>query len=112
MKTLAVLIVGVAVLLAAMVHAQSVSPAAAATGKRLFYTYCAPCHGNDARGNGPMASFSAAPVSDLTLLRQRYHGSIPYGEVWRSLPDECSEACPNKAVQVRDIQSFLATLQK
>jgi|GEM_PF-2935581 hypothetical protein len=112
MQVLAALIVGAAMLLAGMVHAQNVSPVAAATGKQLFYTYCAACHGKDARGNGPMASFSAVAVPDLTLLRRRYHGDIPYGEVWRSLPEECSEACPNKAVQVRDIQSFLATLQK
>ncbi|HLH78178.1 MAG TPA: c-type cytochrome [Candidatus Binataceae bacterium] len=100
------------VMLTEVAPAQMTPPATVATGRRLFHSYCAPCHGDDAKGNGPMASFSAEQVADLTALRRRYHGAIPFGKIWDMLPDQCSEACPNKPQQVRDIQSFLATLQK
>ncbi len=35
------------------------------TGRRLFLTYCAPCHGETGRGDGPVAK-RFSPVRDLT----------------------------------------------
>src|SRR3954468_8384772 len=37
-------------------------------GKLMFTTYCAPCHGADARGNGPAASALKTRPTDLTGL--------------------------------------------
>jgi mono/diheme cytochrome c family protein len=50
---------------------------AAAWGKELFETYCATCHGADARGRGPAAASLKRPPPDLTLIRKRHGGEFP-----------------------------------
>ncbi|PWJ13339.1 c-type cytochrome [Jannaschia seohaensis] len=37
-------------------------------GEALFLRYCATCHGEDARGGGPMQSVLSVAVPDLTAL--------------------------------------------
>jgi mono/diheme cytochrome c family protein len=49
----------------------------AASGSEMFKTYCAVCHGTDAKGNGPAASALKVPPSDLTLLAQKNNGKYP-----------------------------------
>ena len=52
-------------------------PAAAAperTGAALFREYCAPCHGVNARGNGPAAPAFKQRPPDLTHLAARHKG--------------------------------------
>ena len=46
-------------------------------GKLMFTSYCAPCHGADGRGNGPVASALKAPPTDLTGLAKANHGKYP-----------------------------------
>ncbi|MGH9680113.1 MAG: c-type cytochrome [Candidatus Acidiferrales bacterium] len=47
------------------------------SGKEMFETYCAVCHGTDARGDGPAASeFKKAPAN-LTLLARDHDGKYP-----------------------------------
>ena len=46
-------------------------------GKLMFSSYCAPCHGADARGNGPVASALNAPPTDLTMLSKSHGGKYP-----------------------------------
>jgi mono/diheme cytochrome c family protein len=46
-------------------------------GKQMYTSYCAPCHGMDGRGNGPVAqSLKSQPV-DLTALARNNHGKYP-----------------------------------
>lgn len=45
-------------------------------GPDLFRTYCAACHGADARGGGPAASSLTAKVPDLTRIAQRRDGTF------------------------------------
>jgi mono/diheme cytochrome c family protein len=45
--------------------AQGVDPA---EGEALFQRYCATCHGEDARGGGPMQPALSVEVPDLTQL--------------------------------------------
>ena len=46
-------------------------------GKQMFVNYCAPCHGVDGRGNGPMvAALRTTPV-DLTVLSRNHQGEFP-----------------------------------
>jgi mono/diheme cytochrome c family protein len=46
-------------------------------GKRLFNTYCASCHGPEARGDGPVAKkFIPPPDLRLEVFRQRPDGFI------------------------------------
>jgi mono/diheme cytochrome c family protein len=49
----------------------------ATNGKQMYVNYCAPCHGVDGRGRGPVApALRAAPV-DLTLLAKLNRGKFP-----------------------------------
>ncbi|HYM78840.1 MAG TPA: cytochrome c [Candidatus Dormibacteraeota bacterium] len=44
------------------------------SGKEMFKSYCAVCHGNDGKGNGPAAPAMKTPPTDLTLLAQKDSG--------------------------------------
>jgi mono/diheme cytochrome c family protein len=50
---------------------------AALPGEGLFNSYCAACHGRDAKGDGPAAAALKVPPSDLTTLAQRHGGKFP-----------------------------------
>jgi mono/diheme cytochrome c family protein len=52
-----------------------------ASGKETFLKYCASCHGEDAKGNGPAAIALKPPPADLTTLSKRYNGKFPAGHV-------------------------------
>ena len=47
------------------------------SGKEMFASYCAVCHGTDGKGNGPAASAMKTPPADLTLLAQKNGGKYP-----------------------------------
>ena len=46
------------------------------SGKQMFSSYCAVCHGADAKGNGPAASALKTPPADLPSWRRRMAASI------------------------------------
>jgi mono/diheme cytochrome c family protein len=48
-----------------------------ADGKQMYASYCAPCHGADARGNGPAAGALRQQPTDLTGLAKANHGKYP-----------------------------------
>ncbi len=50
-------------------------------GPDLFRAYCAPCHGIDAKGTGPVASALKVKVPDLTLLDANNRGQFPAARV-------------------------------
>ena len=47
------------------------------SGAELFERYCASCHGNEGRGNGPVAASLNKRVPDLTLLARNAGGEFP-----------------------------------
>ena len=51
------------------------------SGKEMFNSYCAVCHGKDAKGNGPAASAMKTPPTDLTTLAQKEGGKYPAAHV-------------------------------
>lgn len=51
------------------------------SGKEMFASYCAVCHGSDGKGNGPAASAMKTPPVDLTLLAQKNGGKYPSAHV-------------------------------
>jgi mono/diheme cytochrome c family protein len=57
-------------------------------GPALFKSYCAVCHGNDARGGGPMAMSLKAQPSDLTRIAARHGGVYPQARVERIISGE------------------------
>jgi mono/diheme cytochrome c family protein len=48
-----------------------------ASGTEMYKTYCAVCHGVDARGNGPAAEALKVPATDLTTLATNNGGKYP-----------------------------------
>jgi len=47
------------------------------SGKEMFKTYCAACHGEDAKGHGPVAPALKVPPPDLTALSKGNNGKFP-----------------------------------
>jgi mono/diheme cytochrome c family protein len=62
---------------------QAPSTAAGDQGSQLFRTYCASCHGTDARGMGPMADRMRHQPPDLTRFAARNGGLFPSERVRR-----------------------------
>ena len=50
-------------------------------GPDVFAFYCAPCHGRDAKGSGPVAVALKSHVPDLTQIAKRNGGTFPKARV-------------------------------
>ena len=61
-----------------------------ASGKEMFVSYCAACHGKDAKGDGPAAGALKQAPADLTRLAQRNGGKYPADKVTSILRGENS----------------------
>ena len=57
-------------------------------GVDLYTTYCASCHGPDAKGKGPMAGSLKTPPSDLTRIAIRNRGVFPLLRVQKIISGE------------------------
>jgi hypothetical protein len=55
----------------------SVRPTPATSGKQMYVNYCAPCHGVDGRGSGPVAAALKKQPTDLALLSKNNRGKFP-----------------------------------
>jgi mono/diheme cytochrome c family protein len=51
------------------------------SGKEMFMSYCASCHGKDAKGDGPAAAALKQLPADLTTLAKRNGGKYPTDKV-------------------------------
>ena len=61
---------------------QATDPPAVA-GSAVYRTYCASCHGTEAKGDGPLAEHLRFRPPDLTLIAKRNGGSYPADKVYR-----------------------------
>lgn len=59
----------------------SITNVSSSSGKAMFNSYCAVCHGSDGKGTGPAASAMKIPPIDLTLLAQKNGGKYPSARV-------------------------------
>jgi len=57
-------------------------------GKDLFKSYCASCHGLDAKGKGPMAASLKVPPADLRRISIRNHDTFPLMRVEKIIAGE------------------------
>lgn len=115
-----------------LVHAQeSAENPSPTSGKEMFNAYCAPCHGIDAKGDGPAASVFRRRPSDLTKLARKNGGKFPGAEVANELSNVyraphgsrempvwgpiLSEISPKSeavgALRVANIVNYIETLQ-
>ncbi|HKF00725.1 MAG TPA: c-type cytochrome [Candidatus Sulfotelmatobacter sp.] len=51
------------------------------SGKEMYKSYCAVCHGLDGKGNGPAAPAMKTNPTDLTALAQKGAGKYPAAHV-------------------------------
>ena len=63
-----------------------------ASGKEMFASYCASCHGKDAKGDGPAASALKQAPADLTALAKKNGGKYPDARVASVLRGQASVA--------------------
>jgi len=54
-----------------------ISNTPANSGKEMYKSYCAVCHGLEGKGNGPAASAMKTPPTDLTGLAKNNGGKYP-----------------------------------
>jgi mono/diheme cytochrome c family protein len=62
-------------------------------GDNLYKTYCASCHGENGKGNGPMAAWMKVAPPDLTRIAEHNGGKFPLARVDRIISGE--EAVPS-----------------
>jgi mono/diheme cytochrome c family protein len=60
---------------------EPITMTSAASGSEMFNSYCAPCHGKDAKGNGPAATALKNPPANLTQLAKKNNGKFPADHV-------------------------------
>lgn len=109
-----------------------VTKTAPTSGQQMFTNYCAPCHGVDGRGQGPVAPVLKTPPPDLTLLSRNNKGKYPGTRVVTvlengpSLPAHGSAQMPvwgpifgkmnvsnrqEKMLRISNLSGYLETLQ-
>lgn len=73
-----------------LTYAQETSPqvkhapaqqTSAASGREMFNSYCASCHGADAKGGGPAAPALSTKPADLTALAKNNGGKFPMDRI-------------------------------
>lgn len=52
------------------------------TAANDFKSYCTPCHGSSATGDGPLAADLSTPLVDLTQISARAGGTFPADAVY------------------------------
>lgn len=57
-------------------------------GDNLYKAYCSSCHGENAKGNGPMAVWLKVQPSDLTRIAARNGGRFPLERIDRIISGE------------------------
>ena len=58
-------------------------PGLISVGKGVYKSYCASCHGTEARGDGPVAEFLRVVPTDLTRAARENGGEYPLDDVMK-----------------------------
>lgn len=56
-----------------------------ALGQQEFQSYCATCHGHQAKGDGPSASLLTIKPRDLTQLSKHNAGTFPFARTYEQI---------------------------
>jgi mono/diheme cytochrome c family protein len=126
------------VLAAIALHAQEtpaikrvpVQPTPMTSGKEMFKTYCATCHGPGGKGDGPAATALKKAPADLTQLTRKHNGKFPdayvaaklknvdepvHGSrempVWGALLPSVSQGEAETQLRINNIVQYIASIQ-
>lgn len=83
------------------------------SGKELFGQYCATCHGDGGKGDGPVAGDLPKPPADLTTIAARNGGTFPMIAVMSKIDGYtkgADAAMPELGVTLSDGPMVLADL--
>jgi mono/diheme cytochrome c family protein len=104
----------------------------ATSGQQTYVSYCAPCHGMNAKGNGPVAGSLKQQTTDLTVLSKNNGGKFPaehivdvlkFGmanpahgtaemPIWGPLFESTSDSRPDMtALRISNLSDYLKTVQ-
>jgi len=102
------------------------------SGKQMYTSYCAPCHGVDGRGHGPVAPALKSEPADLSALARNNNGKFPDSHVvsvlengstlpahgtaqmpvWGPILGKMSTTNPqDKLLRISNLSRYLETLQ-
>jgi cytochrome c1 len=98
----------------------------------MYTNYCTPCHGQDGKGQGPVANSLKSQPSDLTILAKSNNGKFPATHVTAvlefgsSIPAHGSASMPvwgpilgkmdvtvpqDKQLRISNLSQYLRTIQ-
>jgi mono/diheme cytochrome c family protein len=72
------------------IHKTTAPPTSPASGKQMYTAYCASCHGENGKGNGPAATALKTPPTDLTGLAKANGGKFPSDHVYEVINGRAS----------------------
>ena len=64
---------------------KQMEPTKAWAGDQMYQSYCASCHGETGKGNGPAAPAMKVAVADLTTIAKRNGGKFPDRQVMNTI---------------------------
>ena len=103
------------------------------SGKQMYTNYCTPCHGQDGKGQGPVANALKSRPIDLTTLTRNNNGKFPAAHVTAvlqsgvNIPTHGSAAMPvwgpilgkmdvtnpqDKNLRIANLSHYLRSLQE
>ena len=72
-------------------------------GRDLFEFYCAPCHGQNGKGDGPVAPALKTKPADLTSVARRNGGAFPSRRVESFVAGDTEEPQPAHGTRVMPV---------
>ena len=66
-------------------------------GKAEYHSSCAPCHGNDGKGTGPVSAGLKVPPPDLTVLAKKNNRVFPFNSVYEIIDGRKTVGCSRHA---------------
>ena len=107
-----------------------VQPTSMTSGREMFHTYCATCHGEGGKGDGPAASALKKAPADLTQLARKHNGKFPdayvaaklknvdepvHGSrempIWGALLPSVSRDAAETQLRVTNIVNYIGSIQ-
>ena len=77
MRLATIVVLGLAISCAGLAQDKQIPFTASLSGAEMFKTWCASCHGTDAKGNGPAAAALKKMPANLTQLAKQSGGKFP-----------------------------------